>query len=76
MDGSSIDADQRNAPISVDTYYIVPNKCTRNARGSMKSWCEFASGLLRADKPETVDELMARGQAPHLNSGSKVQKLK
>ncbi len=28
MDGSALDADQRNAPVSVDTYYIVPNKCT------------------------------------------------
>ena len=28
MDGSEIDADQKNAPLSTDTYYIVPNKCT------------------------------------------------
>lgn len=28
MDGSSIDADQRSAPLAVDSYYIVPNKCT------------------------------------------------
>ena len=28
MDGAVLDADQRNSPISVDTYYIVPNKCT------------------------------------------------
>ena len=36
MDGSVVDADQRNAPISVDTYYITPNKCT-DARVFMKS---------------------------------------
>ena len=28
LDGSTLDADAKNAPISVDTYYIVPNKCT------------------------------------------------
>ena len=28
MDGSTVDADQRFAPISLDTYFIVPNKCT------------------------------------------------
>lgn len=28
MDGSQVDADQKNAPLSVDTYYITPNKCT------------------------------------------------
>jgi ferredoxin len=28
MDGSEMDADQKNAPLSTDTYYIVPNKCT------------------------------------------------
>ena len=28
LDGTVISAEQRNSPISVDTYYIVPNKCT------------------------------------------------
>jgi len=28
LDGSVMDADQRNPPISNDIYYIVPNKCT------------------------------------------------
>lgn len=28
MDGSTIDAHQRNAPLSNDVYYIVPDKCT------------------------------------------------
>jgi len=28
MDGSLMDAEQRNEPIATDTYYIVPNKCT------------------------------------------------
>ena len=28
MDGSVIDADGKNGPISNDTYYITPNKCT------------------------------------------------
>ena len=28
LDGTVVDADQRNAPVSADTYYITPNKCT------------------------------------------------
>ena len=36
LDGSVIDADQKNAPVSVDVYYIVPNKCTE-CQGFMKS---------------------------------------
>ncbi len=28
LDGSQIDADQRNAPVSSDLYFIVPEKCT------------------------------------------------
>ena len=28
LDGSTMDADQKNAPISDDVYYIVPEKCT------------------------------------------------
>ena len=28
MDGSTMEADQRNPPIANDIYYIVPNKCT------------------------------------------------
>ena len=28
MDGSAVDAGHKNSPISNDTYYITPNKCT------------------------------------------------
>ena len=28
MDGSAVDANYKNLPISNDTYYITPNKCT------------------------------------------------
>ena len=28
LDGTQVDADKRNTPVSVDTYYITPNKCT------------------------------------------------
>ena len=28
LDGTLVDADQKNAPVSTDTYYITPNKCT------------------------------------------------
>ena len=32
MDGSSLDADTRNAPMSNDFYYIVPNKDRKSTR--------------------------------------------
>lgn len=28
MDGSQVDAHQKNEPVSVDVYFISPNKCT------------------------------------------------
>src|SRR6187551_951398 len=28
MDGTTMDANQKNAPVATDIYYIVPNKCT------------------------------------------------
>jgi ferredoxin len=28
LDGTSVDAAQRIAPVAADTYYITPNKCT------------------------------------------------
>ena len=28
MDGSVVDANQKNTPVANDTYYITPNKCT------------------------------------------------
>jgi ferredoxin len=28
VDGTEVSADQRNAPVAVDIYYIVPSKCT------------------------------------------------
>jgi ferredoxin len=28
MDGSAVEADIRNTPVSMDVYYIVPDKCT------------------------------------------------
>jgi ferredoxin len=30
LDGTVVEADQRNSPVSVDTYYITPNKCTES----------------------------------------------
>ena len=36
VDGTMVDAGQRNAPIAVDTYYIVPSKCTE-CQGFSKS---------------------------------------
>ena len=28
MDGTVVDAEQKNAPVQLDIYYITPNKCT------------------------------------------------
>jgi ferredoxin len=70
MDGTIVDAGQRNAPIGVDTYYIVPNKCTECQGFHEEPQCAAVcpvdccvpDGMYR----ETVDELLAKKEKLHL----------
>ena len=70
MDGSTIDVDQKNAPISNDLYYIVPNKCTEcqgfHEEPQCAAVCPVDCCVPDETYRETVDELMAKKATMHL----------
>ena len=70
MDGSTVDADQKNAPISNDLYYIVPNKCTEcqgfHEEPQCAAVCPVDCCVPDETYRETVDELMAKKATMHL----------
>lgn len=70
MDGATIDADQANAPISVDTYYIVPNKCTEcqgfHEEPQCAAVCPVDCCVPDEMYQETVDELLAKKEKLHI----------
>ncbi|MBN8834995.1 MAG: ferredoxin [Niastella sp. SCN 39-18] len=69
MDGSTLDSDQRNAPVSVDTYYIVPDKCTEcqgfHEEPQCASVCPVDCCVPDDDYKETVEELLAKKEKMH-----------
>jgi ferredoxin len=70
MDGDVIDADKRNAPISDDMYYIVPNKCTEcqgfHEEPQCAAVCPVDCCVPDEDYRETVEELMQKKMKLHL----------
>lgn len=62
MDGSVMDADQKNAPIATDIYYIVPNKCTEcqgfHEEPQCAAVCPVDCCVPDEMYQETVDQLM------------------
>ena len=64
MDGSAVDAEQRFEPVSVDTYYIVPNKCTEcqgfHEEPQCAAVCPVDCCVPDEMYRETVDELLAK----------------
>jgi len=70
MDGSIIDAEQRNAPISTDIYYIVPNKCTEcqgfHEEPQCAAVCPVDCCVPDEMYRETVEELMTKKEKLHL----------
>jgi ferredoxin len=70
MDGTVIDANQRNAPVAVDTYYIVPNKCTEcqgfQEEPQCASVCPVDVCIPDEMYRETVEELLAKKDKLHL----------
>ncbi|WP_349318797.1 ferredoxin [Chitinophaga sp. MM2321] len=70
MDGSVMDADQRNAPISVDAYYIVPNKCTEcqgfHEEPQCAAVCPVDCCVPDEMYQETVDDLMEKKARLHI----------
>ena len=70
MDGSVVDADQKNPPISVDTYYIVPNKCTEcqgfHEEPQCAAVCPVDCCVPDEMYRETVEELLAKKGRMHI----------
>ena len=70
LDGSSVDASQKNAPVSVDTYFIVPNKCTEcqgfHEEPQCAAVCPVDCCVPDEMYQETVDELLAKKEKLHI----------
>lgn len=68
-DGSVVDANQRFAALSADTYYIVPNKCTEcqgfHESPQCASVCPVACCVPDETYAETVTELLAKKELLH-----------
>lgn len=69
-DGSAIDADQRNAPLSDDLYYIVPNKCTEcvgfHEEPQCAAVCPVDCCVADPENPDTPEQLEARKASMHI----------
>ena len=69
LDGTSIDADAKNAPVSVDTYYIVPNKCTEcqgfHEEPQCAAVCPVDACVTDSAHPETEPALVAKLKTIH-----------
>jgi len=70
MDGSVVDADQRMAPVSNDTYYITPNKCTEcqgfHEEPQCAAVCPVDCCVPDEQYRETVEELMNKKSHLHI----------
>jgi len=70
MDGSAVDADQRMSPVSQDTYYITPNKCTECQGFHEEPQCAAVCPVdCCVDDPnhrETEEQLKAKKEFMHL----------
>ena len=68
-DGTVVDANEKFAAISADTYYIVPSKCTEcqgfHESPQCSSVCPVDCCVPDEAYAETVDELMAKKDALH-----------
>ena len=69
MDGSAVTTDARLSPISVDTYYITPNKCTEcqgfHEEPQCASVCPVDCCVHDDQYNETVEELLAKKDLLH-----------
>jgi ferredoxin len=70
MDGTVVDANQRFARLSTDTYYIVPNKCTEcqgfHEKPQCASVCPVDCCVPDEMYKETVESLMAKKERLHI----------
>ena len=70
MDGSSMDADQKNPPVATDFYYIVTDKCTEctgfHEEPQCASVCPEDCCVPDPDHVETKEQLMAKKNKMHI----------
>jgi ferredoxin len=70
LDGTITEADTPHAPISVDTYYIVPNKCTEcqgfHEEPQCAAVCPVDCCVPDEMYRETVEELLAKKEKLHI----------
>lgn len=70
MDGSTIDADQRNLPLSNDFYYIVTDKCTEcqgfHEEPQCAAVCPVDSCVPDEAHQESEVELLAKKEKLHI----------
>jgi len=70
MDGTVVDADQRNAPIANDIYYIVPSKCTEcqgfHEEPQCAAVCPVDCCIPDENYQETVEELLEKKSRLHV----------
>lgn len=64
MDGTQVDASQKNTPIATETYYISPNKCTEcqgfHEEPQCAAVCPVDCCVPDELYRETVDELLSK----------------
>ncbi|MCU0382310.1 MAG: ferredoxin, partial [Chitinophagaceae bacterium] len=70
LDGTTLEADQKNTPISNDTYYIVPNKCTEcqgfHEEPQCAAVCPVDCCVPDEMYVETVEQLMSKKEKLHI----------
>lgn len=70
MDGTMVDADKRNAPVSNEFYYIVPSKCTEcqgfHEEPQCAAVCPVDCCVPDEAYRETVEELMDKKSRLHI----------
>ena len=70
MDGTVVNAEDRFSPISVDIYYIVPNKCTEcqgfHEEPQCAAVCPVDCCVPDEAYRETVDELLDKKARMHI----------
>ena len=68
-DGTVVDANERLAPLAVDTYYIAPSKCTEcqgfHEEPQCASVCPVDCCVPDEAYVETVEQLMAKKEQLH-----------
>jgi ferredoxin len=70
MDGNTVDATQKFAPISEDYYYIVPDKCTEcvgfHEEPQCAAVCPVDCCVPDPDHVESKEELLGKKEKMHL----------